>query len=88
MSYHSALHATLFHVVYGQDPPSVRFYEPGEICNAAVDAAVQDRDQFLADIRDCLHQAQYDKHFYDGKHWPLSFEVGEWAWLCLHQWRS
>lgn len=46
---------------------------------------IADRDQFLIDVRERLVQAaQHYKHYYDGKHRLLSFDVGEWAWLRLH----
>ena len=61
------------------------FRSPGEIRNQAVERQVVDRDQFLIDVRERLLQAvQNYKHYYDAKHRPLSFEIGEWAWLRLH----
>ncbi|XP_044981217.1 uncharacterized protein LOC123448421 [Hordeum vulgare subsp. vulgare] len=83
-SYHSALKHTPFRVVYGRDPPSLRDYTPGEIRNQAVERQLVDRDQFLIDIRERLLQAaQQYKHYYDDKHWALSFDIGEWVWLRL-----
>jgi hypothetical protein len=71
-------------VVYGWDPPSLRYYTPCEIRNQAVERQIIDRDQFLIDVRERLLQAaQQYKHYYDKKHWALSFDVGEWAWLHL-----
>jgi hypothetical protein len=73
-----------FRVVYGWDPPSLRDYIPGEILNQAVEQQIIDRDQFLIDVRGRLLQAARKcKHYYDDKHRALSFDVGEWAWLCL-----
>jgi hypothetical protein len=49
-----------------------------------VDAQLQDRDEFLAEVREWLEQAQQQhKAFYDRKHRQLNFVVGEWAWLRL-----
>jgi len=43
-----------------------------------------ERDEFIAEIRDRLEQAQqYAKVQYDKKHRELSFEVGQWVWLRL-----
>lgn len=47
--------------------------------------SIADRDKFFIDVRERLVQAaQHYKHYYDGKHRLLSFDVGEWAWLRLH----
>jgi hypothetical protein len=84
-SYHTALKNTPFYVVYGRDPPFFRAYIPREIHNQAVEQNIIDSDQFLLDVHERLLQAaQHYKQYYDGKHRPLSFDVGEWAWLCLH----
>ena len=43
-----------------------------------------ERDEFLAEVRDRLEQAQqYSKHQYDKKHRELFFAVGQWVWLWL-----
>jgi hypothetical protein len=45
-----------------------------------VDAQLQDRDEFLAEVRERLEQAhQQHKAFYDRKHRQLNLVVGEWA---------
>jgi hypothetical protein len=49
-----------------------------------VDTQLQDRDEFLAEVREWLEQAQQqNKAFYNRKHRQLNFVVGEWAWFCL-----
>lgn len=49
-------------------------------------AQLRDRDEFLADIRDRLLLAEdVMKAHYDKQHRFLEFQVGEWAWLKLHQ---
>jgi hypothetical protein len=57
-SYQSSLKETPFKVVYGRDPPSLHSYEPGYAKVAAVDSLLQEHDEFLANIRERLLQAQ------------------------------
>jgi len=52
----------------------------------AVDRQLKDRDTFLAEIKErLLHAQDLMKHSYDANHRDISFEVGDWAWLRLHQ---
>ena len=45
---------------------------------------LQDRDNFLAEVRDHLLQAQqHAKRWYDNHHREVTFEVGDWVWLRL-----
>jgi hypothetical protein len=83
-AYQTTLKDTPFCVVFGHDPPSIRSYESGDTRVAAVARSMADRDEFLADIRHCLEQAQgvYKLH-YDKHHRQVSFEVGDWVWLRL-----
>jgi hypothetical protein len=47
-------------------------------------AQMQDRDEFLLEVRERLEQAQQQyKHFYDHKHQDVSFAIGQWVWLHL-----
>jgi hypothetical protein len=57
-AYQSSLQHMPFHVVYGHDPLTIRSYEPGETRMAAVAKNMADRDEFLADVRYQLEQAQ------------------------------
>lgn len=57
-AYHTSLWDTLFHVVYGHDPPSIRSYELGETRVAAVAQDMEARKAFLDDVRYRLEQAQ------------------------------
>ena len=45
-------------MVNGRDPPTIRSYEPGETRVAAVARDMEERDDFLADVRHRLEQAQ------------------------------
>ena len=56
-AYQTSLRATPFRVVYGQDPPTIRSYEPGETRVAAVAKSMADRYEFLEDVRYRLEQA-------------------------------
>lgn len=85
-SFQTALHTTPFCVVYGRDPPSLVAYEPGVAHVPAVDWQLVDRDAFLADIRErLLHAQELMKGHYNKHHCLLTFEVGDWVWLRLHQ---
>jgi len=71
-AFHSALRSTPFQVVYGRAPPPLLPYEPATARTAIVDTLLQDRDVFLADVRDRLLQAQnYAKKHYDAHHRAL-----------------
>ncbi|KAK3136157.1 hypothetical protein QOZ80_5BG0428960 [Eleusine coracana subsp. coracana] len=83
-SFHTALRDTPFKVVYGRDPPSLRFYEAGDLRVAAVAKTLADRDEFLQDVKARLEQAQHRaKCYYDRGHREVQFEVGDWVWLRL-----
>jgi len=68
------LRDTLFRVVYGRDPPTIRYYEPGDTRVAAVAKSMEERDEFLVDIRYRLEQAQaVQKKHYDKLHRHVSY---------------
>jgi len=83
-AYQSSLRDTPFKVVYGRDPPTIWSYEPGKTRVAAVARSMADREEFLADVRYRLEQAQaiHKKH-YDKLHRPVSYTVGDWVLLRL-----
>lgn len=84
-SYQSALQPTPFKVVYGRDPPSLLSYHPGVAKVVALDKQLQERDEFLSEIRGRLLQAQdHMKSAYDKHHRELEFAVGDWVLLRLH----
>lgn len=76
--FQSALKDTPFKVVYGRDPPTIRSYEPGETRVVAIAKSMAQRDEFLADVRYRLEQAQavYKRH-YDKTHRDVSFQVND-----------
>jgi hypothetical protein len=57
MAYQSLLRDTPFRVVYGRDPPSIRSYEPGDTRVAVAARSMDERAEFLSDIRYRLEQA-------------------------------
>lgn len=68
-SFQASLHTSPFRVVYGHDPPSVRAYAPGSTRLPAVRLQLLERDEYLAEVRCRLEQAQqvYKAQF-DKKH--------------------
>jgi hypothetical protein len=83
-AYQSSLRDTPFRVVYGRDPPSIRSYAPGDTRVAAVAKSLEERDEFLADIRARLEQAQQvQKRHYDKNHRQVAYTVGDWVLLRL-----
>jgi hypothetical protein len=83
-SFQTSLKTTPFKVVYGRDPPVLRSYTDGESRLLAVQHLLYERDEFLAEVRDRLEQAQqYHKLHYDRKHREVEFTVGQWVWLRL-----
>ncbi|CAN6308396.1 unnamed protein product [Urochloa humidicola] len=84
-SYQTALQATPFQVVYGREPPTMISYQPGVARVVALDRQLRDRDEFLADIKQRLLQAQgIMKEAHDKDHREVEFAVGEWVWLHLN----
>jgi CII-binding regulator of phage lambda lysogenization HflD len=58
-----------FWVVYGRGPPSLHQFVPGEAVLLAVQTQMASQDEFLAEIKERLEQAQQQyKKFYDTKH--------------------
>jgi hypothetical protein len=85
-AYQTSLKDTPFRVVYGRDPPTIRSYEPGDTRVPAVAKNMEERAEFLADMRHRLEQAQtFQKRHYDRGHRPIHYKVGDWALLRLRQ---
>lgn len=83
-SYQQSTKTSPFELVYGWHPPSFRSYVPCEARLPAVERALLDRDEFLAEVRDRLEQAQqHYKVVYDLRHRPLEFGPWQWVWLRL-----
>jgi hypothetical protein len=54
----SSIRTSPFRVVYGREPSSIHSYTPSEARIPAVQAQLQDRDEFLMEVRERLEQAQ------------------------------
>jgi hypothetical protein len=81
-AYQSSLQETPFRVVYGCNPPTIRSYEAGDTRVAAVAQTMAEREEFLADVRHRLEQAQaIQKRYYDKAHRHISYAVGDWVLL-------
>jgi hypothetical protein len=83
-SYHSALRATPFEVVYGRPPPLILPVDPATARTEAAGELLRTRDEMLAEVWQRLVQAQQlAKHYYDGLHREVEYTVGDWVWLRL-----
>nr|XP_051212601.1 uncharacterized protein LOC127330429 [Lolium perenne] len=83
-SYHPALRATPFEVVYGRPPPPIMPVDPATARTEAAGELIRTRDEMLAEVRQRLVQAQQvAKHYYDGRHREVKYAVGDWVWLRL-----
>jgi hypothetical protein len=83
-SFHTALRATPFEVVYGRPPPPLLPYEPGSAKTEVVDTLLSSRDEVLEEVRQQLLRAQQvSKKYYDAGHRDEEFQVGDWVWLRL-----
>jgi hypothetical protein len=67
-----------------QDLSTRRAYMAGEARLPTVHQQLLTCDEFFAEIRDRLEQAQqHYKMFYDHRYRELSFKEGQWVWLRL-----
>uniref|UniRef100_A0A453BEM2 Chromo domain-containing protein n=1 Tax=Aegilops tauschii subsp. strangulata TaxID=200361 RepID=A0A453BEM2_AEGTS len=83
-SYHSALRATPFEVIYGRPPPPILPVDPATARTEAAGNLIRTCDKMLAEVCQRLLQAQQlAKHYYDGNHREAEFAVGDWVWLHL-----
>ena len=88
-SYHTALQATPFRLVYGREPPRLLDYTARASTVDAVDRSLTERTEFLQETRARLAQAQKRmKDHYDGSHRLVTFEVGDYVWLKLQPYRQ
>lgn len=78
------LRDTLFRIVYGRDPPTIRSHEPGEARVAAVAKTMAEREEFLQDVWFRLEQAQaVQKPHYDKLHRAVTYAMGDRVLLRL-----
>jgi hypothetical protein len=82
-SFHSALRATPFEVVYSRSQPILP-YRAGSARTEAAATLLRGRDAILTEARQRLIQAQQlARKYYDANHRELEFDVGAWVWLRL-----
>jgi hypothetical protein len=83
-SFHSALRATSFEVVYGRPPQPILPYRAGSARTEAAATLLRGRDAILTEARQRLIQAQQlVRKYYDANRRELEFNVGAWVWLRL-----
>lgn len=88
-TYHSAIKMSPFEAVYSRPPPSIASYVPGSTAVHAVDVALRNRDRTLACLKANMANAQERmKRLVDSKRTERSFEVDDWVYLRLQQYRQ
>jgi hypothetical protein len=76
-SFHTALRATPFEVVYERPPPPLLPYTVGSAKMEATDVILRNHDEMLAEVRQRLLQAQQlFKKYYDANHRDVELDVG------------
>jgi len=86
-SFHGAARCTPFEVVYGQPPPSLAHFVPGEMMVEAVAQDLMNRDEALTQLRFHLRRAQDQMSKFANRHRKSSpIKVGDMVYLkiCPH----
>jgi hypothetical protein len=88
-TFHIALRATLFQVVYKRPPPPILPYTVGLAKMDADNTLLRSRDEMLAEVHQRLLQAQQlSKKYYDTNHHDMELDVGTWVWQRLLHWTT
>lgn len=88
-TFHSSLGCTPFKVLYGRDPPPLLRYERNRTSVAAVDQWLEERDDFLDELKVHLLRAQQKmKAAADSSRRFVEFQVGEKVFLKLRPYRQ
>jgi hypothetical protein len=79
-SFHTAMRATPFEVVYDSPPSPILPYTPGSARTEAADTLLRSRDEILAEARQHLLQAhQLSKKYYDANQRDMEYAMGDWV---------
>lgn len=88
-TYHSAIQATPFEVLYGQPPPFHMPYLPGESKVLSVDRSLQKREKMIALLKHHLTRAQHRmSQLANRKRSDREFTSGDWVFLKLQPYRQ
>ena len=88
-TYHSSIKMTPFEALYGYAPPLHVPYLPGDSNVEAVDLSLRDREEMITILKGNIQKAadrlkkQADQHRSDKE-----FNIGEWVWLKLQDYRQ
>ncbi|KAJ0704368.1 putative nucleotidyltransferase, Ribonuclease H [Helianthus annuus] len=88
-NYHSSIKTTPFQALYGYPPPIFVPYIPKDCAIEAVDQLCLEREQTIKQLRQALSVAQNQmKQVADGKRTEREFDVGQWVYLRLQNYRQ
>lgn len=88
-TFHSAIQAIPYEIIYGQPPPLHLPYLPGESSCSAVDRSLQKREEVINMLKFHLFRAQNCmKQYADAHRSPREFKVGDFVYLKLQPYRQ
>lgn len=87
-TYHTSINTTLFHVVYGRQPPSIISYGDKKTTNDSVEQQLIERDRQLLRLKEQLRLAQERmKKQADRNRRDVELEVDDWVYLKIRPYR-
>nr|KYP72099.1 Retrotransposable element Tf2 [Cajanus cajan] len=88
-TYHTAINATPYEIVYGQPPPASLPYLPGESTVELLDRSLTKREEMLKVLKFHLRRAQDRMKQLANRHRvDRQFQVGDLVYLKLHSYRQ
>lgn len=88
-TFHISTGVTPYEALYGQSPPSHKYYTPGGTSVVAADALLQDRDAALRLLKEHLaHSQNRMKQQADLHRTEREFTVGDWVYLRLQPYKQ
>ncbi|KAA8524513.1 hypothetical protein F0562_010936 [Nyssa sinensis] len=88
-TYHVTNGVTPYEALYGQPPPTLKHYVPGDTTVAAADTMLRDRDAILKLLKEHLVQSQQRMKQQADKHRSERvFVVGDWVYLKLQPFKQ